>query len=162
MSEEEMDSGSTSAEYDDDDDDDDDDDASSEESSSERLRGYPPPPPPPGFRYGKNMKDGTNATLVENNTSRNGTSTTTATPEKAKDATKKKTVGSKDKKTGKVNRKKPTKVSGTPQEVKVMKKFINGTLITVQKLRRSRVETEEEKAERAAYLTRKQREMGQV
>jgi len=148
LSDEELDSGSTSVEYDDDDDEEDDDaSGSSEESSSERLRGYPPPPPPPppGYRRGREFENGN---VTETSTSAGNATETTTTPKssvkKAKDSKKK-------------NKKKNKTGDG-----KMVKKYVNGTFISVPKRRSSRIETAEEKAEKQDYVNRKQREMGQV
>ncbi|ODM93403.1 hypothetical protein Ocin01_13284 [Orchesella cincta] len=134
LSNEDIDSGSVSVEYDEDEEEEDDDVESSEESSSER--GYPGPPPPGYHRMGKKIKDGVN-----------GTSSV--------DSARNSTVSAVKKSKGKKDGKKKMKV-------KTVKKYVNGTFISVPKRRHSRVETESEKAEKAAYLTRKQREMGQV
>lgn len=142
-----LDSGSKSVEYDDDDEEDEDDDVSSEEGSSERLRGYAPPPP--GYRRGRELELANGTKFETNEAGSISPTAATGTVKKVKDG--------KSEKKGKKSKGKKKKTSGH----KMVKKLVNGTLISVPK-RRSRIETKEEKAEKQAYVSRKQREMGQV
>ncbi|CAL8091102.1 unnamed protein product [Orchesella dallaii] len=135
LSDEDIDSGSASAEYDEEEEEEDDDVESSEESSSER--GYPGPPPPGYHRMSKKMKKGGNSTSVDS-----VTNSTVPIIKKIKS--------------------KGTKDGKKKMKVKTVKKYVNGTFISVPKRRHSRIETDAEKAEKVAFVTRKQREMGQV